>query len=174
MNTNYEVEAIPMLLNENCVVERYYPLIPYKEQLTKACKAMGCKRKSDCLGLEDEALLSAGLPDMELVGLFRRFLRLYDPDQKRLKEIDKLPKTPEEREALRDLAHLPGADSIRVQLYYGAGFRSVEGIAQARPEEIRKKTKQWVEENRLSWKIPQIKELRIQIAAAKAFTGQTE
>lgn len=174
MNTNYEVDAIPILLRENCVPEGYEPLILYKQQLTDRCKAMGCKRKSDCLGLEDEALLSAGLPDMELVGLFRRFLRLYDPDQKRQKEIRKLKKAPEETEALLELMLLPGVDSARAQLYYGAGFRSVAEIAGQKPEEIRKRAKQWAGEQNLSWKIPQIKELRIQIAVANAFVGRAE
>ena len=78
LNTDYKIEAIKVLLNEDCILTRYYSLIPYKDILVENLNKMGCHTKSDCMKLSDESLLEAGLPDIEMVRLFRAFLVLYD------------------------------------------------------------------------------------------------
>ena len=87
MNTDYKIEAVKGLLNEDCILARYYPLIPYKEDLVDGLHNMGYRTKSDCMGLSDEALLEAGLVDIGMVQLFRAFLTLYDINPAKLKEI---------------------------------------------------------------------------------------
>ena len=85
LNTDYKIEAIKVLLNEDCILTRYYSLIPYKDILVENLNKMGCDTKSDCMKLSDEALLGAGLPDIEMVRLFRAFLVLYDIKTAKLK-----------------------------------------------------------------------------------------
>ncbi|MGN0629088.1 MAG: hypothetical protein ACI4IW_05625 [Oscillospiraceae bacterium] len=129
------------MLNKDCILTRYYPLIPYKNILTEAFKAMGCKFKSDCLELSDETLLYAGLPTIEMANLFKRFLMMYDVNPKKLREIDIVSKTTEEAEAFKQLYHLPGVKSTRATLYYKSGFTSLDAIACSSPEEIMKKNR---------------------------------
>ena len=127
MNTNYKIEAIIILLKEDCILTGYYPLIQYKESLVCNLKKLGCITKSEMLS--DEELQQAGLPDIGLVNLFRRFLTMYDINPSKLKEIGKLDISPEEAEGYLELYHLPGVKSTRASLYYKAGFRSLEDIA---------------------------------------------
>lgn len=61
LNTDYKIQAIKVLLNEDCILTRYYPLIPYKNILVEKLSKMGCYTKSDCVNLSDESLLDAGL-----------------------------------------------------------------------------------------------------------------
>ena len=74
MNSDYKVEAIDILLNEDCILQRYVPLVPYKHKIIKHLKKLGCRTKSECTELSDRSLLDIGLPDMEMVMLFRTFL----------------------------------------------------------------------------------------------------
>lgn len=34
-NADYQIEGIQILLNEDCIVQKFYPLIPYRNQLSK-------------------------------------------------------------------------------------------------------------------------------------------
>lgn len=38
MNSDYKVEAIDILLNEDCILQRYVPLVPYKHKIIKHLK----------------------------------------------------------------------------------------------------------------------------------------
>ena len=172
VNTDYQIEAIQELLNEDCILTRYYPLIPYKLLLIKYFKAMGCRVKSDCLKLSDEALMSAGLPNIEEVNLFRGFLTMYDVNPRKFKEIDSVSRTPEEVEAFKQIYHLPGVKSTRANLYYKSGFTSLDAIASSTPEEIRKRTEELIEKEKLNLKVPLMKEIKTHIAVAKAFINQ--
>ncbi|MGN0591611.1 MAG: DUF4332 domain-containing protein [Ruminococcus sp.] len=172
VNTDYQIEAIITLLNKDCILERYYPLIPYKTTLVEAFKAMGCNVKSDCLALPDDALLNAGLPTVEMVNQFKRFLLMYDVNPKKLREIDVVGKTTEEMDALRQLCHLPGVKSTRASLYYKAGFPSLDAIACSTPEETMKKTEAMIRERNMNLSVPFMKEIKTHIAVAKAFTGR--
>lgn len=49
LNTDYKIRAIKVLLNEDCILARYYPLIPYKDLLVENLSKMGCYTKSDCV-----------------------------------------------------------------------------------------------------------------------------
>lgn len=170
LNTDYKIEAIKVLLNEDCVLTRYYPLIPYKEMLVESLKKMGCDKKSDCMKLSDTSLLEAGLTDIEMVYLFKAFLGLYDIKLAKLKEIKAVCKEEEEIEAFRELYQLPGVKSTRASLYFKAGFRTLTDIAISTPQEIIAKTERVIREENLDLKVPLLKEVKTHIAVAKAFT----
>lgn len=149
---------------------RYYSLIPYKDILIENLNIMGCHTKSDCMKLSDESLLEAGLPDIEMVRLFRVFLILYDIKPAKLKEITAVCKTEEEVQSFRELYQLPGVKSTRAMLYFKAGFRSLADIARSTPQEIIEKTACIIREENLGLKVPLMKEVKTHIAVARAFT----
>ncbi len=170
MDTNYPVEALELLLDKNCLSERYYPLIPYKEELLAQARIRGCRTRNDLAELSDAELEGFGFREEGLIRLLRRFLALYDPDPKKFREIGKPDIEPEKRQAFRELYYLPGVKHIRASLYYEAGFRSLEDIAAAQPEEILEKTAEAISANKLSCTVPLPKEARTHIAVARAFT----
>ena len=75
VNINYKIEAIDLLLQEDCILSRMYPLIPYKHTLIGHFQTTDCQTKEDCLKLSDDALLSAGLPDLDTAKLFKKFFK---------------------------------------------------------------------------------------------------
>ena len=170
MNTDYKIEAIKVLLNEDCILTRYYSLIPYKDILVDNLNKMGCHTKSDCMKLSDESLLEVGLPDIEMVRLFRAFLFLYDIKPAKLKEIAAVCKTEEEVHSFRELYQLPGVKSTRAMLYFKAGFQTLADIAHSTPQEIIEKTACIIREESLGLKVPLMKEVKTHIAVARAFT----
>ena len=170
MNADYKIEVIKVLLNEDCILTRYYSLIPYKDILVENLNKMGCHTKSDCMKLSDESLLEAGLPDIEMVRLFRAFLVLYDINPTKLKEINSFCKEKEEIQSFQELYQLPGVKKTRAMLYFKAGFRSLRDIASSSPQEIIAKTENIIREENLSLKAPLMKEVKTHIAVARAFT----
>lgn len=170
LNTDYKIEAIKELLNEDCILTRYYPLIPYKDILVDNLYKMKCYTKSDCMVLSEESLLEAGLTDIGMVKLFKAFLALYDINPTKLREISSICKTPEETQTFRELYQLPGVKSTRAMLYYKAGFRSLDDIAISSPQEIIAKIENIIREENLSLKAPLMKEVKTHIAVARAFT----
>ncbi len=167
---NYRIEAIIELLNQDCILTRYDFLIPYKYTLVERLRSIGCLTKSDCLELPIETLVSVGLPDAELADLFRRFLVMYDVRPQKLKEIDTLCGTTEEKEAFRELYQLPGIKYKRALLYYKAGYRSLDAIASSSPEEIISKTEETIQKEKLELKVPLMKEVKTHRAVARVFT----
>jgi len=170
LNTDYKIEAIKVLLNEDCILTKYYPLILYKDILVDNLYKMRCYTKSDCMELSDESLLEAGLADIGMVKLFKAFLTLYDINPTKLKEITAFCKESEEIQSFRELYHLPGVKSTRAMLYYKAGFHSLDDIANSSPQEIIAKTESIIREEKLSLKVPLMKEVKTHIAVARAFT----
>lgn len=170
MSTDYPLAALEFLLDESCLTERFFPLIPRKAALLRGLPPLGCGTKSDAEALSDEDLLRAGLNDPSLLPLFRRFLTLYDVKPQKLREIDRATSDPEERAAFRELYCLPGVKQTRAFLYYRSGFRSLKGIASSDPEEIIVQTAATISENGLSCVPPLPKEARTHVAVAKAFT----
>lgn len=170
MNTDYRIGAIGFLLHQDCTLAKYYPLIPHRETLAANLQKMGCRRKSDCMALPDEALLRAGLANLEMAALFRRFLVQYDIKPGKMKELACACANEEEAQAFWELYHLPGVKKIRAGLYYRAGFRTLMDIAAAAPQEIIEKTADVIREEKLDCIVPLMKEVKTHIAVAKAFT----
>jgi len=171
MNSDYKVEAMDILLNEDCILQRYVPLVPYKHDIIKNLKKLGCYTKSDCMKLSDQSLLDIGLADTEMVVLFRNFLTLYDVKTTKFKEINSVCKTPEETQAFQELYQLPGVKSTRAMLYYKAGLCSLETIARSSVQDIIAKTEHVIKTEHLDLKVPLMKEVITHIAVARAFTN---
>ena len=169
INTDYKLEALDVLLEKDCLAERYYPLLPYKDLLLRALPLRGCVTKSDAEKLTDGAFTEIGLPDAGMIRLLRRFLTIYDPNPAKFREIPKVSSDPEEQEAFRELYHLPGVKAVRAALYYRSGFRSLSDFTGASPEGVLSRTAQTIAEQQLSCIVPLPKEVRTHIAAARAF-----
>lgn len=170
---NYRVEAIEILLNEDCILQRYYPLIPYKEIMLRNMRANGYSTKNECLSLSDDALYELGLPNFELVNLFRRFLVLYDVNNSKFKDIKSISANETEASAFRELYLLPGVKSTRARLYYDSGYRNLSEIASALPEQIIHNTSETIIRKGLNLKAPLPKEVRTHIAVAMVLTEFT-
>lgn len=167
---DYRVEAFTILMNDDCLLQRYYPLIPYKGVLIENLKKINCSSKSECTALSNETMIAIGLPNPELVNLFRRFLVLYDVKGSKFKEIDTIAASEEEAAALRELYLLPGVKSVRAKLYYDSGYGTLRKIASALPEQIILDTSGLIQRKGLRIKAPLPKEVRTHIAVAKALT----
>lgn len=174
VNTDYKIEAIDILLKEDCILKGYYPLIPYRDMLVERLKQMGCERKSDVQGLSDEALLQAGLPDTSMVALLRKFLMMYDPKPQKMRDIASVSKTQEETEAFKELYQLPGVKSTRARLYMRAGFATLADVAAVSPEGLIAACEQVIDKEQLALKAPLLKEARTHVAVAKALTDRVE
>ena len=171
IRTDYRIEALGLLLCADCLPERYCVLLPYKDLLISGLRLLGCRVKSDAERLPDADLLQIGLKDDAEVRLFRRFLALYDADPKKFREIPKVTSDPEEAAAFEELYHLPGVKAVRAALYYRAGYRSIRDFADTSVDEVLRRTADAIKDGHMTCIPPLPKEVRTQIAAARAFTG---
>lgn len=169
--TDYPIEAMEVLLQEGCLLQRYHPLIPQKERLISGLQRLGCKTKSEAERLPDEAYLQIGLRE-DILPLLRRFYTLYDPAPGKFREIPRLCTDPVEAAVLRELYHLPGVKYTRARLYASSGFRCLGNIARSSPEEILEKTANTIVQEGLSCAVPLPKEVRTHIAVARAFAWE--
>ena len=172
IDPNYPVEAMELLLDPDCLPERYAPLIPLREALLSGLRTLGCKRKNEAAQLPDEALAQLGLNEDGLIRLFRRFLRLYDAAPQKWREIPKLTSDPEMQAAFSELYHLPGVRQVRAELYCRSGYRTLAALAAATEEEVIERTARTIADGQLSCIVPLPKEVRTHIAVARVFTGR--
>ena len=171
IETDYPIEALALLLREDCLPERYHPLISRREELIAGLRRLGCRRKNEAVALPDGVLSPFVSGEGEL-RLLRRFFTLYDPDPRKFRELEKLALDPDEREVYGELYHLPGVKQVRAALYCRAGYRSLAAIAGASAGEILRATAETIEREGLSCARPLPKEVRTHIAVARAFTGK--
>ena len=170
MPQNYRIQAINELLCRDCVLERYYPLIPIKEKIIDFCAGINCNTKDECLHLSDQRLLQSGLFDQALLDLFKRFLTMYDIGAAKLREIDRLSLSDDEAVAFRQLYLLPGVRAARAALYFKAGIKRLRDVADSTPQGIIEKTTRAIKEHSLGCKAPLPKEAKTHIAVSRAFT----
>lgn len=170
INTDYPIKALDILLDVRCLPERYSPLPGYKNNLISALQGGGCKTKSDAEKLPDAFFIKAGICDDKIISLFRRFLIMYDPKPAKFKEIKNITSEQDKQKTFYELYHLPGVKQTRATLYYLAGYKTLKDFAEASPEEVLKKTTLLIKKEKLSFIAPLPKEVRTQIAVAKAFT----
>ena len=169
INTDYKIVSLGFLLDPDCMPARYDHLIQNKEKIISELRRLGCKIKSDAERLPDEVYAGIGM-DPATVGLFRRFLKLYDPDPKKFSEIVRITDCPEEQSAFYELYHLPGVKKIRAYLYYRSGYKTVGDLAAAEVSDVIERTARTIRESHDSCAVPLPKEVRTQIAVARAFT----
>ena len=172
IHTDYAIGALEVLLNADCLSERYAPLIAYKDRLLAELSHLGCRTKSDAEKLSDGALTGIGLPDEQTVRLFRRFLTIYETNEQKLREIPKVTSDPQEQAAFRELYHLPGVKAVRATLYYRSGYRSVADFTHTSVEEVRTRTAATIAEYGMDCIVPLPKEIRTHIAVAQALTWE--
>ena len=168
-DTNYPIAAMGLLLDRDCLPVRYHPLVQYRESLPQKLAQLGCEKKHDAELLPDEALLQAGLDDEAQLRLFRRFLTLYDPDPRKFREIEQSDLSPEEKAAYQELFCLPGVKRVRASLYLLCGYASLRAFAQADAAAVIRAAEQAIREKGLPYAVPLPKEVRTQIAVARAF-----
>lgn len=165
IDTNYNTAALTVLLRPECLMERYHPLIPYRDALL----ALDCRTKNDIARLPDPALTAAGLPEA-LIPLLRRFLTIYDPNPRKFREIPQLCTDKTCEAAFLELYCLPGVKALRADLYCRAGFDSLLAIASATEEVILARVAAVIAADGLDRAVPLPKEIRTHIAVARAFT----
>jgi len=165
---NYNVEAINILLNKECILERYYPLIPFKDVIVNRLKENGINTKEEALNCD--AILSNLFNDEKLTFLFNRFLNMYEINKSKLKEIDKLDLSEEERKSFQELYFLPGVKETRARLYYLSGLKTLNDIASKSSKEIIELTSKTINKMNLISKAPLEKEANTHIAVAKLLT----
>ena len=125
IDTNYRIGALEYLLDKDCLPEKYYPLIPLKHNLILRSRGTGYQTKNDLEVLSDAELSSFGLSEESLIGLLRRFLKLYDPKSQKFREIEKFDLSEKEILAYRELYYLPGVRQTRASLYYLSGYKTL-------------------------------------------------
>lgn len=167
---NYKLEAIDLLLNENCVLNRYYPLIPWKKELIEYCKNAGVSSKEECLAKFDTLLLFKLLINEHLVMLFRHFLTMYDAKASKFTNIKNLKISDDEKTSYMSLYLLPGVKETRARLYYLAGFRTIQDFAEMNPNEMLSILERTIKDNKLNVTLPLPKEIRTHIVVAKVYT----
>ncbi len=169
IHTDYAIDALDVLLCEDCLMERYAPLLAHKERLLTGLRRQGCRTKSDAAALSDAVFAQMGVDDPALLLLFRRFLTIYDPSPAKFREIEKVCADEKERAAFRELYHLPGVKAIRAALYCRAGYTRLEDFAGASEKDVLEKTARTIAQEHLSCAVPLPKEVRTHIAVARAF-----
>ena len=173
MNKNvpmiYKIEAFDVLLNEDAILSRYYPLIPFKDKLIENLKKNKLETNHDCFEADSKLLLEI-LGSNELVNLFKRFLLMYEVDENKLRPINDLKISDEEKESYKELFLLPGVKEIRAQLYYLSGFKSLKDISKSNVDEISRKMLDAINKYHLDSKVALPKEIKTHIAVAKAYS----
>jgi len=162
---NYKIKAIRILLNEDCVLSKYYPLIPFKDRIIAYALENKIITKEECL----KANFSLIFNNDSLSNLFKRFLVMYDNEEK-LKILNKLNLDDDRLQAYKELFLLPGVKQTRAELYYLSGYKNLSAIASSNYEELLNEMKKAIMDNKLEIKLPLVKEVKTHIAVAKAFT----
>ena len=163
MNDNYFLDDLIGSLERDIVMERYYPLIDYKGELTAILNEAGAVRKDQ---VSDEVTGDIRMKLGEVVsGLFSRFIHIYDFNKSKLREIKDYAGT-EKYDALAALLRLPGVRLLRAELYYNSGV-TLEVLAEKSTEDIRNMVGDYIRRENRSEIIPQPKEVNCHRAVAK-------
>ena len=170
VNTNYSVDALNILLEKDCLSERYYLLCDCKNTIIEGLKKLGCRYKDEALNLTQKEYEEIGLENDEQIRLFCRFLKIYDPNPSKFKEIKTLDVDEDKIESFRQLYYLPGVKYTRANLYYLAGYRSLNDFVDTTVEQVQHNTAKAIADNQLSCIVPLAKEIRTHIAVAIAFS----
>lgn len=169
INTNYKIEYLTLLLDEGCILQRYYPLIPSKHDLLQFLQTQGVCRKDDCFAVSDDKYLADSTLNAQTLRLFKQFLTMYDVKRSKLVGLDKLDLSAEQRQAFAELYLLPGVSQTRAELYYKAEIRSLQDVAKLSASQLIAKCQCAIDSQKLLCVAPLPKEASTHIAVAKAF-----
>ena len=165
----YKIEAISVLLNEDAILSRYYPLISYKDILIDRLKKNNLLTNYDCFNSDINILLNI-LGSIELVNLFKRFLIMYEVDESKITKINNLNISEEEKKSYRELFLLPGVKQTRADLYYLSGYKSLKDIASSDVNEITNRMNEAINKYNLNYIVALPKEIKTHIAVSKVYS----
>ena len=163
MNDNYYINDLITSIKRDVVLERYYPLINYKEELTVFLNKAGVIRKNE--------VSEAVIKDIEKVlgediaCIFARFIHIYDFNKSKLNDIKDYLGT-KEYDSLAELLRLPGVRLLRAKLYYNSGI-TLDVLAKKSTEDIRNMVNEYIQREKREEIIPQIKEVNCHREVAK-------
>ena len=163
MNDNYYINDLITSIKRDVVLERYYPLINYKEELTVFLNKVGVIRKNE--------VSEAVIKDIEKVlgediaCIFARFIHIYDFNKSKLNDIKDYLGT-KEYDSLAELLRLPGVRLLRAKLYYKSGV-TLEVLSKKSTDDIRNMVSDYIKRENREEIIPQPKEVNCHREVAK-------
>lgn len=163
MNDNYYMDDLIGSLERDVVMERYYPLIDHKGELTAILNKAGVIRKdqiSDAVTEDIRMMLGNAV-----AGLFIRFIHIYDFNKSKLREIKDYIGT-EKYDALAALLRLPGVRLLRAELYFNSGV-TLEVLSEKSTEDIRNMVSDYIRRENRPEIVPQPKEVNCHREVAK-------
>ena len=163
MNDNYFMNDMITALKEDVVMERYYPLISYKEELTTILNRANVIRKNEVSEVVVEDIKNKLGEDISCI--FARYIHIYDFNKSKLSDIkDNIGM--KEYDDLAGLLRLPGVRILRAKLYYNSGI-TLEVLAKKSTEDIRTMVQDYIQCNNREEIVPQIKEVNCHREVAK-------
>ena len=163
MNDNYYVKDLISSLKKDVVMDRYYPLINYKEELTSILNKYRIDRKDQISKtiIED---IKKTLGD-DISSIFVRYIHIYDFNKTKLNDIKDYVGT-KEYDSLAELLRLPGVRALRALLYYNSGV-TLKVLAKKSTEEIHDMVSKYIVRENRKEIIPQPKEVNCHREVAK-------
>lgn len=163
MNDNFYLSDLLGSIREDTTMERYWKLIPVREELMRELQRMGAVYRDD---VTDDVLdaLKARFGE-DTVRLLARFLHIYDFSKAKLKELKQV-EDPERYAALAELLRLPGVRLLRAELYCSSGV-TLKLLADKPTEEIRDMVRAYVEREGRAESVPFPKEVNCHKEVAK-------
>lgn len=170
MNDNYYMNDMISSLKKDVVMERYYPLIDNKKELTTILNGAGVVRKNQISEVVIEDIKKTLGEDISRI--FARFIHIYDFNKSKLNDIKDYVDM-KEYDSLAGLLRLPGVRLLRAKLYYNSGI-TLEVLVEKTTEEIRAMVHDYIKRNNREEIIPQPKEVNCHREVAKMILHANE
>ena len=163
MNDNYYINDLINSLSKDVVMERYYPLINYKDELAKILSDAKVVRKNEVTDVViDDISRTLG---EDISRMFTRFIHIYDFNKSKLKDIKNYIGS-KEYDSLEGLLRLPGVRLLRAELYFNSDV-TLYVLASKSTEEIRNMVCDYIKHNNRQEIVPQPKEVNCHREVAK-------
>ena len=163
MNDDYYINDLIGSLKKDTVMERYYPLIDYKKELTVILNNAGIVRKNQVSETVIEDIAKTLGEDISHV--FVRYIHIYDFNKSKLNDIKDYIGM-KEYDDLANLLRLPGVRLLRAKLYYNSGV-TLEVLSKKSTDDIRNMVSDYIKRENRKEIIPQPKEINCHIEVAK-------
>lgn len=163
MNDNYYVYDLISSLKRDIIMERYYPLIDFKEELIEIINRFGVVRKEEISQVViDEIEKELG---KNTSNIFTRYIHIYDFNKAKLRDIKEYTGK-KEYDSLSELLRLPGVRLLRAKLYYNSGV-TLKVLSKESTENIRAMIYDYIQRNNRTEIVPQPKEVNCHREVAK-------